>query len=96
MKNVKEEWSGSRLEGIHISARGESQLNSRMHPLSGMCQSLYPAHQLDSIMRLKRKKKKKSLYEGKNFTAKIKLGTEEEKLQKESSGVGTHYALIIV
>lgn len=71
--------AGHRIEEIHIIAEGESQLNLRTRPLSGasarVCTRLS-----SSPVGINNVIKKEKACEGKNFTAKIKLGTEIEKL----------------
>lgn len=53
--------AGHTIEEIHIIAEGESQLNLRTHPSSTACASVpdSPAHQLESIMWLRGKKRVK-------------------------------------
>lgn len=86
--------AGHRLEEIHIIAKGESQLNLRTHPSSGASAKVYT--QLSSSpVGINNVITMEKACEGRNFTAKIKLGTEVEKTLKAEtrlSGVHVHYA----
>lgn len=71
--------AGHIIEEIHITAKGESQLNLRTHPLSRasakVCTRLS-----SSPVGINNAIKKEKACEGKKFIAKIKLGIEIENL----------------
>lgn len=80
------------IEEIRAATEGESQLNLRAHPLQRACAGVCTRHS-GSPVGINNAITKEKL-RGAVFTAKNK--TEEEKLLKDSWGVGIHYTLILL